>query len=317
MSCYKPLEAYQYCSGGPIMFNRPTDRPTNKLEVNCRQCIGCKIQDTMEWTIRSVHESKLHDSNYFLTLTYSDEFVPWDNSLSKPALQKFNRKLRKACGKFRFYAVGEYGERTSRPHYHGNYFGLEIPDVVQVGFSGGYPIYQSDIVDRIWKKGFVTIGAVTPESCAYTAKYLTKDDTWKDNHEWTHFQTGEIIQREKPFRLMSRRPGLGYEWYRRYETDFFPSDSCVDSNGNERPAPEYYRQKLKETDIDLYEAIRDKRVQALKSPLARWNRSADRLVVREQCALARTKGRSIGTGQFRNRPGVSEADLQRSAFRNG
>ena len=196
--------------------------------------------------------------------------------------------FRSFCGPFRFYSVGEYGERTSRPHYHGNYFGLDIPDIRAVGRRDGFPVFESEIVNKAWGKGFVTIGAVSSASCGYVTKYLMKDSSWQNDYEYTHLQTGEIVQREKPFRLMSRRPGLGFDLYQKYESDFFPSDFCYDNNGNKRPVPAYYRSKLKETDPELYEAIKERRVEAIKDPYARWNSSPERLAVRETCALARS-----------------------------
>ena len=98
-------------------------------EVGCGQCRNCRINRRREWVGRMILEAKEHLFSSFVTLTYDDEHMPKDGSLCKKHLQQFIRRLRKALypRKIRYYAVGEYGDKSWRPHYHLIVFGLS-PD---------------------------------------------------------------------------------------------------------------------------------------------------------------------------------------------
>jgi len=77
----------------------------------CGSCIECRIQDASDKTVRMVHESKSHNANCFVTLTYSDKYLPEDGSLNHRHFQLFMKRLRKISPfKFKFYMCGEYGK---------------------------------------------------------------------------------------------------------------------------------------------------------------------------------------------------------------
>ena len=120
MACYKPLEAWRL-EDGSISFNSFNRWSGQPLQLNCGRCIGCKMEKARQWSVRIMHESMLWDVNSFTTLTYNNESVP--NELKKKHVQDFFKSLRhqlhrKGRGKIRYYAVGEYGDRNKRPHYH-------------------------------------------------------------------------------------------------------------------------------------------------------------------------------------------------------
>ena len=94
--------------------------------VPCGQCIACRINHAKEWATRIYGESRMHDENIFLTLTYDDEHLPKDNSVHKDEVQRFMKRLRKAVypDKVRYFLCGEYGGQFGRPHYHVILFGL-------------------------------------------------------------------------------------------------------------------------------------------------------------------------------------------------
>lgn len=55
----------------------------------------------------------------FLTLTYDDDHLPCPPHLVKEDLTLFLKRYRKRLGhKIRYYAIGEYGDLTWRPHFH-------------------------------------------------------------------------------------------------------------------------------------------------------------------------------------------------------
>lgn len=163
----------------------------NGVLCPCGKCAGCIRTYRQVWITRAILESYCHDprTNYFLTLTYDDDHAPADGQLSKRDFQLFIKRLRKQCGSLRYFGVGEYGKKSYRPHYH----------AIIYGFTG-----TKDDLEKCWGQGFIFVGTVTPESCAYVAKYLSKryDKDWREKLE----STG----RAPEFSLMSRKPGLGF-----------------------------------------------------------------------------------------------------------
>lgn len=176
MACKSPIYAYQHKTGGKLIFNyNPfTDFDYVPVTIPCGQCIECRKQKAREWANRILMESKYHDSNYFLTLTYDEDHVPRSVSpasgqtvltLCPEHLTLFWKRLRKAGFSFRYFAAGEYGDVTFRPHYHAIVFGLDLTDLKEVGASPtGDKYYQSETINKIWSHGHVTIGAMTWES---------------------------------------------------------------------------------------------------------------------------------------------------------
>lgn len=144
--------------------------PVEVVERPCGVCPACRSTKAQEWTYRLYAENKLHKKSCFVTLTVDDEhmsevFEPSLSgsyfSLNKKTLQDFNKRLRKNLSQpIRFYSVGEYGEKSKRPHYHGIYFGLGVED--------------RPVIEKSWKFGFVSVANVTPASIAYVARYCTK-----------------------------------------------------------------------------------------------------------------------------------------------
>ena len=90
------------------------------VQVPCGLCLECRIQHARQWADRCVLEAKNYKDNYFVTLTYDDDFLPNHNSLEPRDLQLFLKRLRKTFPhtKIRFLASGEYGDSSFRPHYH-------------------------------------------------------------------------------------------------------------------------------------------------------------------------------------------------------
>lgn len=163
------------------------------IQLGCGKCLACRINKRRKWTARMLMENESHNDAVFITLTYDDDQLPPDMSVSKPELQKFFKRLRKRTGKkLRYYACGEYGEERGRPHYHAIIWGLPYPSITTYE-----DIFYS------WKKGFIDCKPVNVERIQYTAGYVCKKYT-KHN---------ELVgDRQKEFSLMSRRPALGSEF---------------------------------------------------------------------------------------------------------
>lgn len=188
------------------------------IEVPCGQCVECRLEHAREWSIRCMLEAKEHSDNCFLTLTYDDEHIktcsgvnPYTGELQtsftlvKKDFQDFMKRLRKAAGKkLRYFACGEYGSTTFRPHYHAIVFGLDVPDKKLYKVSPrGDKYYTSSFLDKIWRHGYSIIGECTLESCSYTARYVVKKA-----QDYSLQEVIESYGMEPEFVLMSRRPGI-------------------------------------------------------------------------------------------------------------
>lgn len=236
----------------------------DSLLIPCGQCLGCRIDKSREWASRLVCESKYHDSCYFLTLTYSDDNINYSINTGFPTLVKrdiqlFLKRLRKRTGqKLRYYCSGEYGDTTGRPHYHMILFGYDPPlgDLVKWSRSKyGYDYYTSDIINDCWKLGYVILGDLSFQSCAYTAKYTQKK---LDGKLADYYSQYDILP---PFALMSRRPGLGLDYYNDNVSSIIDDKHLLLENGNIVPVPRYYLNKLAEDYPDEYEQITEARKQ--------------------------------------------------------
>ncbi|AXL15281.1 replication initiator protein [Microviridae sp.] len=291
MTCYHPLEASiqgtKYDGTKILKFGQPESPAHQTLQLPCGQCIGCRIDYANMWAIRAMHENQMHEQSCFITLTYDPEFLPYGGTLVPKHLQDFLKRLRKKTPKIRFYACGEYGETVGkRPHYHALIFGWEPGDKELFYEIEGIQTFTSETLEKIWGKGFCTLGNVDLDSCAYVARYCTKkikpsDQSPEQFHERytvTCYVTGEVIDLEPEFARMSNRPGIAKDWFTQYHPDIFPYDTCIWKGKNVR-TPRYYENLLRSSDQLAYDRLKDKRYQgALK---AKWNNTPSRLRVRK------------------------------------
>lgn len=263
--------------------------PNSQLEVPCGNCVGCRIDRSRQWTVRLMHESKLHDLKCFLTLTYNDMYLPADGSLNKKHMQDFLKRLRKrhaaanAGAKIRFFLCGEYGDTTERPHYHSIIFGCDFPDKRKhsVGASGEQ-LFVSDLLDKIWGFGHCYIGSVTPESCGYVARYIMKKvngDLAEDHYRRVNPVTGEFTDLHPEYISMSLKPGIGLDFYEKFKTDFFPSD-CAILKGKQVPVPKYYDRQLEKSDPDMLVELKERRQERALERAA--DSTYSRLLAREE-----------------------------------
>jgi hypothetical protein len=281
MPCVKPLQAYRY-QDGQIKFH--DNGACEPIELSCGQCITCRLNRSKEWALRMVHEAQKNAPvNCFITLTYNPENLPPDCGLVKRHYQLFIKRLRRAIarndypgmiecptGKFKYYHCGEYGN-GGRPHYHAVLFGCNFNDWVYLRTTDkGSHIYTSPTLEKIWGKGFVSIGECTFQSAAYVARYCLKKVTGKQadlvdketglkHYERFNSYTGEIIEVLPEYATMSRGGrtgnGIGYDWIREYTSDCYPKDFTT-HNGMRMKPPKYYDKQLKEIDPDMYDDIK-------------------------------------------------------------
>ncbi len=292
MPCFHPIEAWrtsELTSNGKnkIAFRKSiTHANITALKLPCGRCIGCKLDRSLSWAIRCVEEAQLHEQNSFITLTYSDEHLPHDGSLIKSHFQDFMKRLRKyiSPSKVRYYMCGEYGENFTRPHFHACLFGITFPDLELFKEEEGILLFSSEILETIWGKGFVTIGEMTFETAAYTARYIAKKITGDqaDEHYTTSCPiTGALIHLEPEYNTMSRKPGLARDWYEKYQSDVYPSDFLI-HQGKTVKVPRYFDNLYEAEGNDLEQLKRERKIRAKR--FAKDN-TPERLATREKIKL--------------------------------
>lgn len=297
MPCYHPLMGYRSKSVNPdtkkrnIVFNRNQGLVDQKVQVPCGQCIGCRLERSRQWAIRCLKEAKMYEANCFITLTYDDEHLPENGSLVLEDFQKFMKRLRKKFGEgIRFFHCGEYGDRYGRPHYHACIFNLDFKDKKLLRVERDQKYYISESLSELWDKGHHIIGDVTFDSAAYVARYITKKQNGVNATKAyceVNKETGEIIQIKKPeYTTMSRRPGIGTKWFKKYMYDVYPDDFMI-INGKKIKPPKFYDGKFEIENNKMYNLIKGKRKKLQE--LKKEDNTLKRLAVKESCKKYQTK----------------------------
>lgn len=166
-----------------------------------------------------------------------------EQSLNKEHLFKFFRDIRKKQSRLspkqadyikwfhnkdnytpplRYYAVGEYGTKTGRPHYHAIIFNMNP---------------KLDIADY-WHYGFVKVGTVTEKSIKYVTKYVINNDKKKRDH-------ADLLGLQKEFSTTTKHPYLGYAYVRLNKTYHENNLEFVcRQGGKEYPMPKTLRDRI-------------------------------------------------------------------------
>lgn len=190
------------------------DKKTGRYFLRpCGQCLNCRINDTRDWYVRSHFELKKFERpfHYFLTLTYDPEYLPEDGLCHKEELKSFLNNLNTSFGlKMRYFATSDYGSLHGRAHFH-----AIITSTRKI---------TCDQVNRIWKKGFVTLKACNKENIKYTLRYTLKKKP---------FEKGD----NRNFRLISKGWGDNV-------VDYYAGQEYFVIDGKKYGIPDYCRQKI-------------------------------------------------------------------------
>lgn len=183
------------------------------------------------WAFRLMREERKCHSSQFLTLTYATKNVPITTrgrrSLRKRDVQLFLKRLRKKnptsskMASIKYYACGEYGGATRRPHYHLILFNA-----------------KQDTIQPAWKLGNVHYGDVNAASVYYTLKYMMKAPK-------KVYRKGDPL---KEFALMSKGLGIDYSQDKRF-TNWHKKDienrMYLNLEGGQKISmPRYYKDKI-------------------------------------------------------------------------
>lgn len=239
MECLKPVYLHQ-----------------QEMVVPCGKCAFCAATKRSDWATRLEYEGRLHLVKKFVTLTYANPHLTWkfgNPQLVKSDLQKWFKRLRKTGAVVRYYAVGEYGSTTYRPHYHVILFG-DVAD---------------SVIRSAWPLGQVHIGTVTQASIMYCLGYIV-------NKSWRH-----LHNRVAPFSLMSRKPGLGSNYLSPAMIEWHKSDrrNYVLVDGVKRHLPRFYKGKIFSKIDHVRIAVRDQK--AMFKRQVAWLRHPSRVAMKD------------------------------------
>lgn len=204
----------------------------------CGQCFPCRFNRRRLWTHRMLLESLKHGDSSFVTLTYSEEKLPDDKSLNPKHAQDWLKRLRRNISptSIRYFLVGEYGDRTQRPHYHAALFGIGVQ--------------QEALINETWGNGYTLTGDLTKDSAGYIAGYVTKKMTSKDDPR--------LNGRHPEFARMSLKPGIGATALQEIQDTLTTTHGCdhfamegdvpmaLQTGKKKLPLGRYLRRKLRE-----------------------------------------------------------------------
>jgi hypothetical protein len=317
MPCYYPLRAIRGARINPdtgknniivigSVRNTPQEFINEEIEFRlpCGKCHGCRLERSRQWALRCMHEAKCHRKNVFLTLTYNDGNLPESNTLVKKHWQLFVKKLRRHIDrqcpknisltewrkfkKIKYYHAGEYGDEKGRPHYHAIMFNVDFEDKWLFKIRNGEQLYRSATLEKLWPYGYSTIGSVTFESAAYVARYCLKKkhgDQATMKYNVIDYSTGEIIGEKIP-EYQTQSNGIGLEWYKKYKSEVYTTDSCMHKGMHLKP-PRYYDKKFEVDNPNEFQEIKDKREKEAEKNA--HDNTPWRLKDKEMCSLAKIK----------------------------
>ena len=280
MPCYHPLPAWRDQHGAIHLNKEHPD--TTTLLLPCGGCLGCRMAHAKAWAFRCQLELQRHDTATFTTLTYSDENLP--PTLTKRHLQLYLKRLRKTTAQpIRFFASGEYGERTQRPHYHAILYGVGP---------------EEPALDRCWGHGHTRSLSVTAAAIAYVAGYTSKKIGYRLNEEErVDPETGEVYTWQPPFIQMSRRPGIGGHARAPSGMGPHPLDTWTATlsswkyyavqDGHKFSTPRFYREAWKKTATK--EDIEQTELDKIKYAILRAGTTQLQREAQEKIALARQR----------------------------
>ena len=269
---YDKETGHWYMSSNPDEYYN-----SDYIDIPCGNCIGCRIDYSRQWALRCVLESYYHEATMFLTITYDDDNVPHSSyvddltgevkdvlTLNPDDFRNFMKRLRYYYKTYydkelRFYACGEYGSQTLRPHYHAIVFGLKLDDLRLVKQSGtGNNLYESPLVSKAWKKGFVLLSESNFDTCAYTARYVMKKRKGKDADEYGKFN---IVPE---FVRMSRNGGIGLQYYNDHKHEIYEHDEIILADGKKFKPPHFFDKMYAEEFPEEFGKVLNNRIECAK-----------------------------------------------------
>jgi len=293
MQCTSPKYAWPDESGRYVFHQDSRRELGAEVVVPCNQCIACRLRHAQTWTSRCEAELRQHSASCFTTLTYRPELRPLTRDAWRRDGRLYLMRMQEHFGPGqRYFGVLERGDMGGAPHFHFIEFGHDYREVdgEPIGKSKGHVIYRSALLERLWPHGHVLIGAVTPESIGYVARYTTKKLSGAsargvviDGQRFWSDKDGVLSPLPQAEVFCSRRPAIGS-----YFADTFGSDLIggLRGHGGKRlPTPRSWLRRIKANDPALFEQIQSAAQLSIKRNLA--EESPERCAVRAEVLEAR------------------------------
>lgn len=257
--------------------------------IPCGKCYACKLKYSAEWATRIMCECKKSENNYFLTFTYNEISLPiakeseyggtkyqndgtWTGTLYPKDIDTFLNSLRKKFERvgykgLKYFYAGEYCPTSGRPHYHMILMNCPLDISKFYSFKVDNKTkklhWKSKEIDELWNKGFVDIGEVEWSSAAYVARYCMKKLT-NETDKTIYYSQGKLPE----FVRMSRRPGIGAEYYNKNKINIYDTDSILMKNfhgntANYKP-PKAWDRKFEKEHPEEWKLIKQSREEAAK-----------------------------------------------------
>lgn len=197
--CLKPIHIVNRSRSFVRGFSSP------ELVVPCGHCSECRKAQQGDWFVRAYYEyerCKDKGANWFLTLTYNDENLPYwhdsDRNFTTPCFnpdhfKSFRSKLRvylkregydcAGLNTIRYIYCCEYGGKRGRPHIHCSlYVPFHVPAsvmhrLINKAWIYGFAMYS--------KKGMI---AQSVRASRYVMKYISKDMSWYKCNRVTEYE---------------------------------------------------------------------------------------------------------------------------------
>jgi len=198
--------------------------------VPCGKCPECLRDRQNAWIFRLAQEQKVSNSSAFITLTYKNAPMSFNGheTLHPKHLTDFWKRLRKANNSsktIRYIAVGEYGTKFLRPHYHAIVFNINN-SILQ----------HNEKLQSIWGHGHVDIAKSEGASQRYTLGYIMQG-------KWEPTQDDD--DRIPQFQRQSQNIGINYltkQTKNYYRNRKIP---CITQPGGTIiKMPRYYKEKI-------------------------------------------------------------------------
>lgn len=257
-------------------------------DIPCGKCDLCLVTRRYDKALRIMLEAESWpDKATFITLTHEKIDDPnlnhkdWSQfiknfrqtfcqtkycDISKPKHWKAYGKIRSHTHKeIKQVMCGEYGDDFGRKHFHGIIFNHSFSDM---RFTGNYskkgnPIYTSDELQKVWKKGIVQIAPVTFDLALYVGSYVTDLGDEEDVNEG----------KTKPqYGLFGR--GIGLNWFNKYYKDVLAAGKIM-MHDKDYPVPRYFWKKLEQHHPEIYTAYKQKKYRQLQEQKERLIKKGD------------------------------------------
>jgi len=207
----------------------------------CGDCFECYKKRALEWCTRVGHELASYEDSIFVTLTYDDAKLTYDQD-GQPSykyeysdFQAFMKRLRQRIPntRIRYFTSIEYGGKNGRLHYHAILFNFH-PNLQRrnktkptVTSPSGYQLYHSSFLEELWPHGFHSFSEASVETAYYIASYALSDSTYVND-------MGEILSDK-----LKCSQGIGLDFF------IVHMDTLIaQAIHYKRTIPRYYRKKL-------------------------------------------------------------------------